>query len=349
MPAIKTYREAIFSGWFGPMGVGAVFLSTIAKESLEEVYKGKEMPVSVKVISPVVLFIVFCSVIVHGTTIPLFKLGKRIRTRTLSISSIGSNQVLRLPKLQFGHQLNGKRGMDEENHYPNHQQQQVHTPMTELQRNTLFNTLQYSKDDITTISMQPSMPHRHLHRGESDSDIAEEDFLPDDTISDHDVDNEKGICGSAISLDAQHAIRFVEPLKKPRNSTPVLNQEKVDSLAPSLKKTWLRHSIREDDEGQRGIKHLFKRFHASTDTGVPTLNAQEHCDSRIDVWEEGNHDLVQAKQNIEQAVVIDKQNDWKHATKEAIKKVETNIRYEEEGGSPSTTSSVSASSSSTKH
>ncbi|KAI8063723.1 Cation/H+ exchanger, partial [Gilbertella persicaria] len=94
MPAMKTYREAIFSGWFGPMGVGAVFLSIIAKEELEVAYEGKPTPVSIQVISPVVLFIVFCSVIVHGTTIPLFKLGKRIRTRTLSITSISSNQVL---------------------------------------------------------------------------------------------------------------------------------------------------------------------------------------------------------------------------------------------------------------
>ncbi|ORX47234.1 Sodium/hydrogen exchanger, partial [Hesseltinella vesiculosa] len=90
MPCMKSYREAAFSGWFGPMGVGAVFLSKIAKEELEKVYHGQEIPVSIKVINPVVLFIVLSSVLVHGTTIPLFKLGKRIRSRTLSISSISS-------------------------------------------------------------------------------------------------------------------------------------------------------------------------------------------------------------------------------------------------------------------
>ncbi|KAI8062124.1 Cation/H+ exchanger, partial [Gongronella butleri] len=86
MPSIKTYREAAFSGWFGPMGVGAVFLSKIAKEELEHVYAGQPLPVSIQVINPVVLFIVLSSVLVHGTTIPLFKLGKRIRSRTLSIT-----------------------------------------------------------------------------------------------------------------------------------------------------------------------------------------------------------------------------------------------------------------------
>ncbi|OAD79245.1 hypothetical protein PHYBLDRAFT_14428, partial [Phycomyces blakesleeanus NRRL 1555(-)] len=88
MPAMKTYQEAVFTGWFGPMGVGAVFLSKIAKEELMKVYTNQEEPISVKVINPIVLFIVLSSVVVHGTTIPLFKLGKSIQTRTLSISSI---------------------------------------------------------------------------------------------------------------------------------------------------------------------------------------------------------------------------------------------------------------------
>ncbi|KAI9315659.1 Cation/H+ exchanger, partial [Dichotomocladium elegans] len=90
MPAIRTYREAIFSGWFGPMGVGAVFLSKIAKEEMEQVYpraEGQEDAVAIRLINPIVLFIVLSSILVHGTTIPLFKLGKRIRSRTLSFAS----------------------------------------------------------------------------------------------------------------------------------------------------------------------------------------------------------------------------------------------------------------------
>ncbi|KAI7875204.1 Sodium/hydrogen exchanger, partial [Lichtheimia hyalospora FSU 10163] len=88
MPAMKTYREATFSGWFGPMGVGAVFLSTIAKEQMEKVYEDEaEFPIIVDLIGPVVLFVVLASTLVHGSTIPLFQLGKRIRTRTLSIAS----------------------------------------------------------------------------------------------------------------------------------------------------------------------------------------------------------------------------------------------------------------------
>ncbi|CAM0135696.1 unnamed protein product, partial [Umbelopsis sp. WA50703] len=114
MPALKTYREAIFSGWFGPMGVGAVFLAMVAKEEMEEIYHGSENPpVTIRLIKPVVLFIVLSSTFVHGTTIPLFKIGNRIRTRTLSIASTGSGQVLRLPKLQFGQQINMRRNEEE--------------------------------------------------------------------------------------------------------------------------------------------------------------------------------------------------------------------------------------------
>ena len=34
IPDIKTFREAFFSGHFGPIGVGAVFISTLAAEQL---------------------------------------------------------------------------------------------------------------------------------------------------------------------------------------------------------------------------------------------------------------------------------------------------------------------------
>ncbi|KAI9502299.1 Cation/H+ exchanger [Coemansia spiralis] len=35
-PAIKTFREAVFAGWFGPIGVGAVFYAMVAYEELQD-------------------------------------------------------------------------------------------------------------------------------------------------------------------------------------------------------------------------------------------------------------------------------------------------------------------------
>lgn len=81
IPDIKTFREACFTGWFGeymsngiareanitgPMGVGAVFISTLARHSLpegdadadtEQVDRLRE------VISPITLFLVLSSIL----------------------------------------------------------------------------------------------------------------------------------------------------------------------------------------------------------------------------------------------------------------------------------------------
>lgn len=325
MPAMKTYREAIFSGWFGPMGVGAVFLSIIAKEELETAYEGKESPVSIRVISPVVLFIVFCSVIVHGTTIPLFKLGKRIRTRTLSITSISSNQVLRLPKLQFGQQLSKHHEHKEEGGGGG-------GGMTELERNTLFNTLQH--DHIKEHGFAVDMSNKH---SDSDSELAEEDFLPDDAsvtsqpkLAPVQCDKDDDIRRvSAVSLDTQQAIRFLEPVK-PR----VVSEKNESSL-----KNWLtRAKEEEEEEHAHGIKSLFKRKkdhkeHAIEEEEVESTleNVFNDDHSRIQVWDEENHVVVEDSQGHTKAVVIDKSNylNWKKKTKEKIKEVEHKINTED--------------------
>ncbi|CAG8477674.1 12312_t:CDS:2 [Acaulospora colombiana] len=36
IPALKTYREGLFAGWFGPIGVGAVFYGELTREALVE-------------------------------------------------------------------------------------------------------------------------------------------------------------------------------------------------------------------------------------------------------------------------------------------------------------------------
>ncbi|KAI9351914.1 Sodium/hydrogen exchanger family-domain-containing protein [Pilaira anomala] len=319
MPAMKTYREAIFSGWFGPMGVGAVFLSTIAKEELTTAYEGKETPISIQVISPVVLFIVFCSVLVHGTTIPLFKLGKRIRTRTLSITSISSNQVLRLPKLQFGQQLS-KRSDEQKKEDRNGNQHEI------------------------TIDVCKS--------SDSESDLAEEDFLPDD-VSDtlqpnHHANSRQDPVSSyhdprrasAVSLDTQQAIRFLEPVR-PRVSQS--NPEKNENSTTGLKNWLLRSEESEGGDGH-GIKNLFKRrtkdhhtHHKSSieeesedDPNMQNIYTSEepHLNPRIQVWEEDNHIVIEDNQNAATEVVIDKRahENWKKQAQKEIKHVEQTMK-----------------------
>ncbi|THV06424.1 hypothetical protein K435DRAFT_773360 [Dendrothele bispora CBS 962.96] len=104
MPDVKTAREALFSGHFGPIGVGAVFISTLAAEVLNEHIDevdatnssntsgaegggeevGDQTRLLAKAIQPIVAFMVLCSIMVHGLSIPGFSLSKRIHSRTFS-------------------------------------------------------------------------------------------------------------------------------------------------------------------------------------------------------------------------------------------------------------------------
>ncbi|EJD39934.1 hypothetical protein AURDEDRAFT_116008 [Auricularia subglabra TFB-10046 SS5] len=83
IPDIKTIREAIFAGHFGPMGVGAVFISTLAAKELPEVPEEgplDQAEILAASIQPIVAFMVLCSIAVHGLSIPFFSLGRRVHS-----------------------------------------------------------------------------------------------------------------------------------------------------------------------------------------------------------------------------------------------------------------------------
>lgn len=63
IPAVKTKREALFIGWFGPIGVAALFYALLIDKILDTL--------TIDYVSVVVLL----SVIIHGLTVPLFKLS----------------------------------------------------------------------------------------------------------------------------------------------------------------------------------------------------------------------------------------------------------------------------------
>lgn len=83
IPDIKTMREAIFSGHFGPIGVGAVFISTLATEVLLEDPRAEgdgQIALLAKTIQPICAFMVLCSITIHGLSIPSFSLGRRVHS-----------------------------------------------------------------------------------------------------------------------------------------------------------------------------------------------------------------------------------------------------------------------------
>ncbi|KAB5596381.1 Na+/H+ antiporter Nha1 [Ceratobasidium theobromae] len=92
IPDIHTFRECVFAGHFGPMGVGAVFISTLAAVKLpdpKEISKNGELaeggtPAQIDYlghsIQPIVAFMVLISIMIHGLSIPFFSLGKRVHS-----------------------------------------------------------------------------------------------------------------------------------------------------------------------------------------------------------------------------------------------------------------------------
>ncbi|TFK25717.1 hypothetical protein FA15DRAFT_654945 [Coprinopsis marcescibilis] len=86
IPEIASWKEALFSGHFGPMGVGAMFISTLALHKLPEPQNPpqKEEDYLALALQPIVAFIILSSIIVHGLSIPFFSVTRNF-SHTLSI------------------------------------------------------------------------------------------------------------------------------------------------------------------------------------------------------------------------------------------------------------------------
>ncbi|KAF9916604.1 hypothetical protein BX616_003351 [Lobosporangium transversale] len=111
VPALASYREAAFAGWFGPIGVGAVFFTKVtamltSPEHLGgDTYNLDRINRVREVIFPVVMFLVLASVLIHGITVPLLHLQYKY-TRTWSRKREDSNHaVARLPHINIGDEI----------------------------------------------------------------------------------------------------------------------------------------------------------------------------------------------------------------------------------------------------
>lgn len=88
IPDIKSWREAMFIGHFGPIGVGAVFAAMTSKSQLrshltkEETplksipYKGSKYWQVMACVWPITCFSIMTSVIVHGSSVAIIMLGR---------------------------------------------------------------------------------------------------------------------------------------------------------------------------------------------------------------------------------------------------------------------------------
>ncbi|KAH9883862.1 alkali metal cation/H+ antiporter Nha1 C terminus-domain-containing protein [Xylariomycetidae sp. FL2044] len=113
IPDIKTWREALFAGHFGPIGVGAIFVALLARAELETEHTvplgdlpapDVEFYQPILLVWPIVTFMVISSILVHGSSVAVFTLGKRINTLSLTMSYTtapedGPAWMSRLPRI----------------------------------------------------------------------------------------------------------------------------------------------------------------------------------------------------------------------------------------------------------
>ncbi|KAK0199728.1 Cation/H+ exchanger, partial [Desarmillaria ectypa] len=83
IPEIGSWREALFVGHFGAwqtlMGVGAIFVSTLALTRLPEPQypPQDQQQLLAATLQPIVSFVVLGSIIIHGLSIPFFSFGRK--------------------------------------------------------------------------------------------------------------------------------------------------------------------------------------------------------------------------------------------------------------------------------
>jgi NhaP-type Na+/H+ or K+/H+ antiporter len=113
IPDMKTWREALFAGHFGPIGVGAIFAALLSRAELTNDTTtpsavlpgpGAKNYLVIQVIWPLTTFLVITSIVVHGSSIAVFTLGKHINTLTLTMSYTqadenGPSWMNRLPRI----------------------------------------------------------------------------------------------------------------------------------------------------------------------------------------------------------------------------------------------------------
>jgi CPA1 family monovalent cation:H+ antiporter len=119
IPDIKTWREALFCGHFGPIGVGAVYAAIVARAALEGSHTRDATPTQslpgpddenyylIAVIWPITTFLIITSIVVHGSSVAVITLGRTLNTMAISMSftKTGDNSnttswMSRLPELK---------------------------------------------------------------------------------------------------------------------------------------------------------------------------------------------------------------------------------------------------------
>lgn len=120
-PDINNWKEALFVGHFGPIGVGAIYTSIVSVGDLEaEALHIKEGPTLdypdthqyyrlMRIVWPCVCFLIVTSIIVHGSSVAVIVLGKHLQSMSFTLTftrteTSGGGWTTRLPRMdRSGH------------------------------------------------------------------------------------------------------------------------------------------------------------------------------------------------------------------------------------------------------
>ncbi|PLW11033.1 hypothetical protein PCANC_20502 [Puccinia coronata f. sp. avenae] len=92
IPDLKTNREALFCGHFGPIGVSGLFIAILATEKLPtpQIPPRTSLDVLALTIQPIMYLLLCFSVFIHGLSVPFFSLGKNFGSRVNSLRRSGT-------------------------------------------------------------------------------------------------------------------------------------------------------------------------------------------------------------------------------------------------------------------
>ncbi|KAK4455906.1 Na(+)/H(+) antiporter [Podospora aff. communis PSN243] len=289
IPDIKTWREALFAGHFGPIGVGAIFIAILARAELETEHTIPlaELPKEgdphsehltlLTLVWPITAFLVVASIIVHGSSIAVFTLGKHINTLTITMSYTaapedGPSWMNRLPRI---------------------------SSQSRSQARTMSDT---EVDELKLPQLPPGtlppvgMPGNFLRRVKNEENS--EKHLKPQTTSSRRRKNKKwddGIGpGGPITQSAIFPQRRsqTEPLAPSGSETPGRpssrpSQSMENSPADAEQ---VRRDV-EKDKGKGFPKNMSPKGSSGTHSASPTTDVDERED--VEIYDEGNHLVIE--------------------------------------------------------
>jgi sodium/hydrogen antiporter len=109
---IDDYQQALFVGFFGPIGVSAIFYLYVSLDFLNQIREDGEVREDAKklgeVMNVVIWFLAICSIVVHGLSVPMAKLGYHL-PRTVS-QALSTSQDSEEPHIFLRHFSREGRG-----------------------------------------------------------------------------------------------------------------------------------------------------------------------------------------------------------------------------------------------